>query len=110
MKKFTEIPQIEWPIYRDPDLKHVYKNRDFLVQEYHEVNGIIRLSICSVKKKGSKWIDGITWDQLNDIKSGVGFSDHFAVECYPETDNIVNVANMRHLWILPERLPFSWKK
>lgn len=33
-----------------------------------------------------------------------------AVEIYPAERDIVNVANMRHLWVLPERLPFGWRR
>lgn len=110
MKNFKLVPEVEWPNHNQKNLKQVYLNNEFLVQEFHEDNNVIRLSVCSVKRKGSKWVDGITWDQLNEIKSKVGFSNMFALECYPEQKNIVNVANMRHLWILPERLPFAWQK
>jgi hypothetical protein len=63
-----------------------------------------------VKRKGSKWVDGITWDQLQEIKRGVGLGDKLAVEVYPEDKNIVNVANMRHLFVLPERPLFAWAR
>ena len=33
-----------------------------------------------------------------------------AVEVFPADDQVVNVANMRHLWVLPEPLPFAWEK
>ena len=32
------------------------------------------------------------------------------MEVYPRTADLVNVANMRHLWVLPELLPFAWRK
>ena len=110
MKNFKKVPQSQWPNHNQKKLKNVYLNNEFLVQEFHEDNNIIRLSINSVKRKGSKWADGITWDQLNEIKNQIGFSNSFAVECYPESKNIVNIASMRHLWILPERLDFAWLK
>lgn len=108
MKPFREVPQSEWPS-RQKNLTRVFLNKEFLVQEFIE-NDVIRLSICCTKRKGTKWADGITWDQLNAIKSSVGYANKFAVECYPEEKNIVNVANMRHLWIMSERLPFAWAK
>tara|TARA_B100002049_G_scaffold223617_1_gene194315 strand:+ start:15932 stop:16261 length:330 start_codon:yes stop_codon:yes gene_type:complete len=106
MKCFKEIPKSEWPS-QQKNLTRVFINKDFLVQEFDE-GTVTRLSICCTKRKGSKWADGITWDQLNSIKSAIGFAKEFAVECYPEEKNIVNVANMRHLWIMKERLPFAW--
>lgn len=110
MQLFKQIPKNDWPNRKQPTLAKVYKNKDFLVQEFHEDNNVIRLSVCSVKRRGSKWVDGITWDQLNDIKNKIGFADKFAVECYPEARNIVNVANMRHLWVVSERPSFAWKR
>jgi hypothetical protein len=32
-----------------------------------------------------------------------------AVEVYPPAGDVVNVANMRHLWVLRDRLPFAWR-
>lgn len=31
-------------------------------------------------------------------------------QIYPDDDNIVNVANMRHLWLLPEPPAFMWRE
>jgi hypothetical protein len=28
---------------------------------------------------------------------------------YPPVDEIVNVANMRHLWLLDEAPPYAWR-
>jgi hypothetical protein len=54
------------------------------------------------------WIDGLTWDDLQTVKREVGFGKCFAVEVFPEDSHVVNDANMRHLWVLGERLPFAW--
>lgn len=35
-------------------------------------------------------------------------ANRMAVEIYPEQQNQINVANMRHLWVLPARLDFAW--
>ncbi|WP_441316779.1 DUF7694 domain-containing protein [Halomonas sp. hl-4] len=32
------------------------------------------------------------------------------MEVYPDDANIVNVSNMRHLWVLPEQPAFMWRK
>jgi hypothetical protein len=33
----------------------------------------------------------------------------WAVEIYPADGDVVAVANMRHLWLLPEAPAFAWR-
>jgi hypothetical protein len=106
---FTEIPSCNWPNRSNPNLKKVLISKLFMVQEYHEGENI-RLTVNFIKQKNGKWKDGISWDQLQQIKSSVGYGNKCAVEVYPEDVNVVNVANMRHLFILPERPKFAWSK
>ena len=47
--------------------------------------------------------------KLQEIKNTIGYKDKFAVEVYPAENDIVNVANMRHLWVLPKPLGFEWR-
>lgn len=108
LKKFKTVNKAEWPAKHAANLTNVFLSSNFLVQQYLENDGIIRLSICSTKRSGSKWADGITWDQLQEIKRNIGFGDRLAVEVYPEDSKIVNVANMRHLFVLLERPSFAW--
>ena len=50
--------------------------------------------------------DGITWDELQQIKDECLGPDATAVEFYPPTTGVVNELNMRHLWEVPsEMLP-----
>ena len=107
LKPFKEVHRDVWPDHK-PNLCRVYKSSEFLVQVFSEDDGVFRLSICSVKRKGTKWADGITWDKLQAIKNVVGYEAFCAVECYPEKSQVVNVANMRHLFVLPVRPSFAW--
>lgn len=45
-------------------------------------------------------------------QSAAGYGDRDAVEAYPKNSDVVNVANIRHLWILPNHadLPVFWRK
>lgn len=104
---FNEIPSQDWPDRKNKNLKRVFVSKLFMVQEFHEDNHI-RLTINYIKRRGNNWKDGITWDQLQKIKSDVGYGNECAVEVYPEDTNVVNVANMRHLFVLPERPKFVW--
>ena len=45
--------------------------------------------------------DGITWDEMQEIKNKCGFADRDAIEFYPSDDAVINTANCRHIYILP---------
>lgn len=105
-----DIPRSQWP---DPLSKHmrVLRSRNFLVQIFHApAPAVVRLSVCRTSIAGDRWKDGITWDELQQIKHECGYGEWDAVEVYPADENVVNVSNMRHLWIMAEPLEFSWRK
>lgn len=89
---------------------HVWLSRNYLVQCYEEHHGVMRLSINRTSRNKGNWNDKITWDELQQIKRECGFGERYAIEIYPQDSEIVNVANMRHLWILPMPLPIGWRK
>ena len=103
MKPLRQVPQEEWPANEyNPNRIETWKNGNFLVQVFRDDCGL-RVSVNSVVagKKGM-WVDGITWEQLMEIKRLIGRGEEYAVEVLPRDCEIVNVANMRHFWILPE--------
>ena len=103
----VEVPRELWPGI-SYNRTRAFRSNKFLVQEFEEKNAI-RLSVNRVVMgSGGRWEENITWDDLQDIKREVGHGDKFAIEIYPEDGNIVNVANMRHLWILDKRLDMGW--
>lgn len=109
------VPKDQWPEYPPGTSKipyAVWRSRHFLVQCYQERDGITRLSVArsEIDTATGRWKDGITWDELQDIKRQVGLEEYMAVEIYPADRDIINVANMRHLWVLRDPLPFGWKK
>lgn len=71
-------------------------------------NGYQRMSICRTAHNGSTWVDQVTWDELMQLKRECGRGDVDAVEVFPADQDIVNVANMRHLFFPPESLTFKW--
>lgn len=93
----------------------LFRSRAFLVQVFTEVGGMQRLSINRTEwdeRKGN-YREEISWDDLQRLKDEAGFGARVAIEVYPPAELVVNVANIRHLWILPigaERLPFVWKE
>jgi len=109
----TRVPRDQWP-----DAGHrrapveVWRNNRYLAQVFEEANGVLRVSVNrTVMLPTGRWDDGLTWDELQTIKREIGFGDRYAVEVYPEDAEIVNVANMRHIWVLPRPITeFGWRR
>lgn len=108
-----EVPERDWPIGQ-PGLAKVFRSRDFLVQQFHpnEPGAPIRLSIArtSIDTTTGRWHDGITWDDLQRLKRDAGFGDFDGLEVYPRDRDTINVANMRHIFVMTEPVPFAWRK
>jgi hypothetical protein len=101
----------ELPLERNraaTNLLRVWRSSEFMVQLYDQ-DGHLRLSInrTAVEPDGH-WQQGITWDDLQRLKSEAGFDDRWAVEVFPPGRHVTNVANIRHLFLLPEAPPFGW--
>lgn len=48
-----------------------------------------------------------TWWEMQRIKNDLAGSEATAVEVYPPASEVVDGADMFHIWVIPERLPFS---
>lgn len=111
IKPFKEVHQSNLPPHRGRKQPlYVYQSSQYLVQIFIESPTLTRITVNSVKRRGNNWKDGITFDELQAIKSAVGYGDKCAVEVYPEDRELINDANMRHLWVLNERPDFAWTR
>lgn len=107
--RLEDIPEKLWPNEFIMPIA-VFRSCNFLVQIYKEMHGVLRLSVTrSVLLRDGSFKDGITWDEMQEIKSQCGYGDKFAVEVYPADDEVVNVANMRHIFILKEAPAVAWR-
>ena len=108
------LKQAEWPATTGPDggeLESVWRSKDFLAQVYKEnEQKVVRISIvrAALDNDGNFKAD-ISWDDLQRIKNECGFKNHDAVEVYPAAADVVNVSNMRHLWVFQHQLKFAWR-
>lgn len=106
----TLVPPEEMPDY--PKLLKAWRSKRYVVQLFDEIEmkpGLLRLSICRVQRNhDGNWKDGLTWDELQNIKRELGYGNVYAVEVYPRDRDIIAVANFRHLWLLAEPLPIGW--
>lgn len=108
------LPESEWPSRREGGPVNVWRSRKYLVAQYREppFAGLVevrRLTVNRVTMRSDgRWEDGISWDELMRCKRESGHGDWYGVEVYPRERDVVNDANMRHLWLLSEPLPIGW--
>lgn len=108
--KLTEIGRDKWPSDRVANRTKIFRSKKYLVQEFDEQN-CIRISVNrAVMNSSVQWDENITWDELQEIKREIGYGDRYAVEVFPKDRDVVNVANMRHLWVQPQPLDIGWVK
>ncbi len=105
--QLVQIPKEKWP-HAQANLIEVWRSRDFLVQVL-EQEPLWRMSVCrTMLNRRQRFVDGIAWEDLQRLKAEIGKGDYCAVEIYPRDRDLVNVANMRHLWLLPEVPGYCW--
>lgn len=104
-RHMAEVPREKWPFmpaWETEPLKVWLSNEYLAVLYRHRADGNMRLTVNRTRRNGRDWRDGITWDELQRIKNECLGEDVWCVECYPAQDKLVNVSNMRHLFICDE--------
>lgn len=105
-----EVPRTEWPAFDPGNITRVWRSRRFLVQQHEKPGDPIRLSITTTTLRGDgRWEDGITWDEIQQIKREIGYGDRYFCELFPDDRDLVNVANVRHVWMLDAAPAFAWR-
>jgi hypothetical protein len=113
------IPREQWPDMREApgggtgsNVLACYRSRAFLLVVWLEPNGATRLSVNRTEwdERHGRFRDDISWDDLQRLKAEAGFADFCAVEVFPPDAHVVNVANMRHLFVLTTPPRFMWKR
>lgn len=103
----------ELPVEEQDGLIEVWRSNRYLVQVYEHSSGAVqRISVnrTDIDVEDGRWQDGIAWDTLQRLKRECMRGDWEGVEIYPADADIVNVANMRHLWVFKNglKLPFGF--
>jgi hypothetical protein len=111
------VPESEWPKLRPDDVTMlaVWRSRAYLVQMFSAPPlGAVTVRRLSVNRvtlgSDGRWDQNIPWDDLQRLKHQTGHGDWYAVEVYPPDRHVINVANMRHLWLLAEPLAIGWTR
>jgi hypothetical protein len=95
--------------------EQVWQSSRYMAQLWDAANpaypDLKRLSVCRVRVDvRGRLQDGLTWDELQAVKSELGYGEWYGVEVYPPDSQVVNLANFRHLWLLPAPLRIGWFK
>ena len=115
-RHLVPVPPEQWPlgcfsaIPADRHPTAVWRSQDFLVLIFAACNGIERLTVQRTEYGVNRAKDDIKWETLQRLKAECGRGKLDAVEIFPNDRDVVNVANMRHLWVLPEPLSFAWRR
>lgn len=112
------IPEEDWPapsmlgrrgIWTYPT--EVWRSREFLLLVYREDSGYERLSVLRTELAlDGRYRDGIDWDTLQRLKAECGRGACWAVEVFPPDGDVVNVQNMRHLFVLKQAPAYAWRQ
>ena len=90
------------------DIEHIYRSKKYTVilwkigVGFNGYNFGQRFSISRNEwdSKDRRYKDGLTWDEIMDIKREMGFGERTAIEYYPADSETINVANMRHIFLV----------
>lgn len=83
------------------EIHTVYRNWVFGVLRRDLADGTVHLAISSLSQTRP------TWWEAQRIKNDLAGPEATAVEVYPPQCEVVDQADMYHLWVLPSSLPFS---
>lgn len=112
-EQLTPVPERDWPGAVGDRPLAVWLSCAYLAVFYPAPSfgdtEVRRLSVnrTTVDTAG-RWDQGIPWEDLQRIKRETGHGGWYGIEVYPCEQDVVNVANMRHLWLLAKPLPIGW--
>lgn len=121
LEEIRSLPQRLIPVDEDHPVlaaprapRRAWRSRHFVVQLFDlPGEGGRRLSVQRSRatqgvRPANRDLRPISWDELMAVKFEVGFGDTWAAELYPPDDAVVDVAPMRHLWLLAGAPAFGW--
>jgi hypothetical protein len=114
IKPFREVDRKDWFLAGNknrPDRLAAWHSEDFTVQVFAVAGAFVRLAINRNQQIFSPFLfeDGISRDTLRQIIRAVGYGDWHGIEIYPPQQHVLNIINVRHLWLLPKSpLGMAW--
>ncbi len=86
------------------EITTAHKNRVFSVLERAAGEGVTHYAVASLSGERP------TWWEMQRIKDELAGEDATAVEVYPPHAEIMDEADMFHIWVMPGGLPFIIRK
>lgn len=105
-----EFPITIWPKVTFPPVR-AWRSKHYVAALYPGVPARLSINRTQVFRRGDgidTFVDQISWDDIQKCKRECGLGDLEAVELYPADRDVVDVANMRHLWLLPNGVGFGF--
>lgn len=101
-KRLSDEELARYPACRD--IVRAFFNDLYSVQVYHvsTLLGVVQHLIVRRQAGGEP-----PWRDLQRIKDEVCGPESYAVQVHPRRGDVVDQANVYHLWVLPEELPFG---
>ena len=88
-------------ISKKDEVKEIYRNKQFLVIIFACGNGLkITVSRNEYDYKTKRQKGNISWDELQQIKNDIGYSEHTFVEFFPKESELIDIDSVRHLWLV----------
>lgn len=104
--KATLTPTISWS-KRPAGLEKFYQNSLYSVQLHRKSSEWGEIVLLMVRRNDEAPVR--SWPDMQRIKNEIVGPERVAVEVYPDQADVVDQANMYHLWVLPKgfKLPFG---
>ena len=91
-------------------------SRRLLVNLYAESRAQVTEDSCFLRmvvhflelRDDGNYREGLTWDDLQEVKRQIGRGDWCGYEVYPRDRDVINNANLRHIWLLPKHRTIGW--
>jgi hypothetical protein len=83
------------------EITRAHRNKVFAVLERDAPGGVTHLAVSSMSTVRP------SWPEMQRIKNELAGSHRTAVEVYPPQAQVIDEADMYHIWILPEGLKFG---
>lgn len=84
------------------DIKTIFRSKKYTVilWKQNRIDGKQRFSISRNEwnSKERRYVGDISWDEIMEIKRQIGLGDVECWEYYPKDNEIINEANMRHIF------------
>lgn len=87
------------------DLREVWRSKKFTVMVWNVPAGTkISVQRNEWNPTTRRYADGITWDEIMEIKRDIGLGESTGIEFFPADSEVINIANVRHIWFISDEI------